>query len=136
MIASTLMMTGVIIMAFGLDLSGRVSPELQPWCIVIGVTIVGSGVLTAGKGFYSILDQDSRTLILQADGIKFVDSDEHQFVAWQDVEKVSFHKNEITVLQRSGEPLVICESFLGISTKNLVEQIKETQRKALLGIPC
>ena len=121
-------------MAFGIDLSGRVADNLQPWLTIIGITLVISGVCVACWGFYAVLAKDSCTLILQSNGISYETQESSCFISWQDITVISCENNFITIQQTNGQSLEISEIFLGITTQQLVEKLKATQRDSLLGV--
>ena len=73
--SSILMLGGAIVMAFGRDVSGRVVPEIQPYCVVIGILLVIIGVSNACFRMYKQLSNQDVSLVLDISGLHYVSSE-------------------------------------------------------------
>ena len=128
------MMTGVVTVGLGLDLSGRVHSEWQPVFFLIGIGIITLSILCACWGYYQILAEDTTTLILARKGIRMQKEHSSIFVPWIDIESIKNSPENKILLQTQKRIFTIQETFLGISNQNLATEMQELQRKILLGV--
>ena len=133
-VSGALMVTGVVIMAFGIDQSGRINAEWKSPSIVIGISIVIGGVIRACFRFYKILEDDTTTLVLGLDGIEYNTDKSKTALSWKQVRKISY-SDGVLILQTKEREVLIRDRFLGISGKDLADKIKEIQHNVLLGVP-
>ena len=134
-ISAIMMVAGVIIMAFGIDQSGRVSEEWKNPAIVVGVLIVITGVLHACIRFYKTLEADKTVLVLNQSGIEYHHQGQVQSIHWRQAQHHSFWLRRKLKLSSPNTSFTITERFLGITGPKLQEKIKETQHQILLGVP-
>ena len=134
-ISAVLMVAGVIIMAFGIDQSGRVAEEWRNPAIVIGVIIVITGVLHACIRFYKTLEADKTVLVLNQDGIEYHHQGTAQQISWRQLKHIHYGEDGLELKSSSTHTLRIKERFLGISGPKLADKIKEVQHQILLGVP-
>ena len=132
-IAFSVMITGVFIIAFGLDNSGRVPLHWQPWMLSLGICIVIGGVSIASYGFFRVLSHKTDSLVLQTDGILYTAKEQEYFYHWQAIESIEFERGLLTFSIEDRPSFQIKQSFLGISGADLAARIREIQRKVLLG---
>ena len=128
------MMTGVILMALGLDLSSRVGEVWQPFLFVLGIAIVIGGVCTAGMGFPYVLSKDNAILIVQTDGLVFEKQGKKVFFDWNSINTIQGTPKTLTIKTNTGETFDINERFVGAKNPHLAETISEMRRKILLGM--
>ena len=133
-ISAIMMVAGVIIMAFGIDQSGRVAEEWKNPAIVVGVLIVIAGVLHACIRFYKTLEADKTVLVLNQSGIEYHHQGEVQSIQWRQLNTIHFGSEGLN-LSSPNTSFTITERFLGITGPKLQEKIKETQHQILLGVP-
>jgi len=133
-IAFSIMISGVFIIAFGLDNSGRVPQEWQPWMLSSGMCIVIISICIACYGFFRVLSKEGTFLEVKTDGLLYKTEIEEHLYHWQLIENIEFQGGQL-LIQAEGEPLLrIEQDFLGISGSQLAERLLEVQRKALLGM--
>ena len=132
-VAFSIMMTGVFILAVGMDNSGRVPMEWQPWMLSLGICIVIGGVSAASYGFFRVLSGKTDSLTLQTNGLLYVSNAQEYFYSWQKIESINFDQGVLIVTIEDLPDLQIKQSFLGISGTDLAARIRELQRKVLLG---
>ena len=133
MVTFSIMMIGVFVLAFGLDNSGRVPLEWQPWCLSFGICIVIIGVSLACLGFFIVLSKEGISLHLQPNGLRYKSKTIDQFYKWQRIEQIDFSSGALLLKIEDENPISIKQSFLGISGPKLAERLREFQRLALLG---
>jgi len=126
-------MISVFILAGGLDNSGRVPIEWQPWMLMSGMCMVIFGVSAACYGFFRVLANEGVYVELQTKGLLLRMKDKEDFYHWQSIERVEYQSKTMVVFIENGPSISITQSFLGISSPDLVTRILEFQRKALLG---
>jgi hypothetical protein len=129
----SIMMTGVFMLAFGLDNSGRVPLEWQPWCLTLGICIVIIGVSLACLGFFIVLSKDGISLQLQSNGLRYKSDQIEHFYKWQKIETIDFSSGKLRLKIEGEKTISIKQSFLGISGPKLAQRLQEFQRLALLG---
>ena len=128
-----LLMVGVFILAGGMDNSGRVPIDWQPWLLMSGMCLVIFGVSVACYGFFRVFSNEGIYLELQTKGLMLKSKEQANFYHWQSIEHVEFISNAMIVTIENGSPIRIEQSFLGISGPELADRILDFQRKALLG---
>lgn len=133
-ISGALMITGVVIMAFGIDQSGRINAEWKSPSIIIGISIVITGVVRACFRIYKILEDDTTTLVLGLDGIEYNSEHDNISLSWNQVKSITY-SNDALILQTKEGEVLIRDRFLGISGTDLANKIKEVQHSILLGVP-
>ena len=134
-LSGLLMLSGAIVMAMGIDKSGRVDESWSAPAIIIGVSMVIAGVLNACFRIYRTLDNDTTILILTLDGIEYQTSDSTKHINWKDLSSAEFTNKVLILLSKSEERIQIEHSFLGIKGGKLAENILVIQRQILLGVP-
>ena len=134
-ISATMMVLGVIIMAFGIDQSGRVAEEWRNPAIVMGVLIVITGVLHACIRFYRTLEKDQTVLVLNQDGIEYHSEGRTQKFDWRTLKHIHYGPEGLEIGLSPNDFLRITKRFLGISGPALATKIKELQHHILLGVP-
>ncbi|MEC7987140.1 MAG: hypothetical protein VX278_18370 [Myxococcota bacterium] len=127
------MMIGVITVGFGLDLSGRVQSSWQPILFLIGIATIITSITLAFWGYFKILSNDTTTLILEKKGVRMQKEKSDNFIPWVKIESIE-SKDRIIRLKTENECFEIHDTFLGISNQNLADEIREMQRKVLLGV--
>ncbi|MGC6510295.1 MAG: hypothetical protein ACON4U_17890 [Myxococcota bacterium] len=133
-ISAVMMVTGVIVMAFGIDQSGRIAEEWKNPAIVCGVLTVIAGVLHACIRFYKTLEADKTVLVLNQSGIEYHHLGKVQSIQWQQLQNIHFGTEGLELTSTSIQ-LTINARFLGITGPKLEKKIKETQHQILLGVP-
>jgi hypothetical protein len=76
-------------------------------------------------------------LLLRSDGVLYQSPLDRTFIAWQQLAQVEIDEGTGHLVLRTDDdtaPLVLSERFLGIDPPALARRIKETQRRALLGM--
>lgn len=76
-------------------------------------------------------------LLLRSDGLLYQSRRGRTFIAWQQLVQVEIDEASghlVLHTEDDAAPLVLAERFLGIDPPALVRRIKETQRRALLGM--
>lgn len=134
-LSGLLMISGAIVMAVGIDKSGRVNESWSTPAIIIGVSMVITGVLNACFSVYHTLDNDSQILILSHEGIEYQTSKSQKHINWKDLNSAEFTNKMLILLSKDGLRIQIEHSFLGIKGGELAENILIIQRQILLGVP-
>jgi len=133
-LCGSLMSTGVIIMAFGLDMSGRVPQDIQPYCVAVGMGMVIIGVICAVFFFVRIAGHQGCHLVLGVKGLQYWDQETSWTIPWQKLVRVDGFPKHLIIFEEEGRTETIEEQFIGISNPALAIRIIEIQRKVLLGI--
>ena len=132
-ICGSIMMIGVVTVGLGLDLSGRVNATWQPIFFLFGITTIITSILSAFWGYYRILMTDTTTLILERSGVRMQQELTSTFIAWTDIESIE-NQGTLISLKTKTDCFEIEETFLGINHHQLTDEIRELQRKILLGV--
>ena len=127
------MMVGVIIVGAGLDGSGRVIDHHQGFFLIFGMCTILASVFSACWGYYQTLQQDTNFLLLSREGLSYQSPSEFFSFLWKDLTHISL-ENHAIILETHTQQYSISSTFLGIKQQPLCLLIKETQRKALLGV--
>jgi hypothetical protein len=123
----------MLVMALGLDLSGRFPEEWRSVAVVAGISLVIIGVSYAAFRIWELLHSDHFVLELSNEGISLYTDEVETFYSWQSLKKSLLENNEV-VLYIDDERIPLPYQFLGISSDKLVQRINEQQRKSLLGV--
>ena len=129
-IFAIMMVAGVIIMAFGIDQSGRVSEEWKNPAIVVGVLIVIAGVYACIRS-YKTLEADKTSQVLNQSGIEYHHQGQVQSIHWRQLNTIILAQ---TVLVSSPNTSFTITERSSITGPKLQEKIKETQHQ-ISGVP-
>jgi hypothetical protein len=127
------MMLGAIVVGAGVDTSGRISPNVQPFLLLGGMMCVICAVFGACWGFYKILMNDNTLLLLSTKGIEWNTPSTNESMSWRELDSVEKSGSNI-LLSGEQKELRIPLHFVGTTPEKLVATISETQKKVLLGV--
>lgn len=124
---------GVIIVGIGLDMSGRVEEFWQPAFLIMGMLCVVSSAFGACWGYYKTLMKDNTLLLLSTSGIEWRTEHNIESISWKDLNQV-LQQSKSIIIEGNTYSISVPRNFVGISPKNLINTIIDTQKKVLLGV--
>ena len=131
--AATVMMIGVLLVALGLESTGRISEDHQPWYLIGGVLAVMIGVTGACAGFILVITRKTASLVLHINGLMYTTALESHWVTWRNIDDISAQSNTVTVQINPSGYLHIDAKIIGTKGKPLADRLAELKRLVLLG---
>ena len=127
------MILGLLVMALGLDQSGRVPAEWQDFATVIGILMVIGGVSYASFHIWTLLQNDHFVLEVSNLGLSIYNNSQERFFEWKEISKTQMEDGQM-VIYTPQEKIHVPHQFLGITKEQLTQRINDLQRKCLLGV--
>ena len=127
------MMIGVLLVALGLESTGRISEVHQPWYLIGGVSAVMIGVTGACAGFILVITRKTASLVLHINGLMYTTALESHWLSWRNIDGISAQNNIVTLQINPSGCLQIDAKIIGTSSEQLANRLAELKRLVLLG---
>ena len=131
--AAMVMMIGVLLVALGLESTGRISENHQPWYLIGGVSAVMIGVTGACAGFILVITRKTASLVLHINGLMYTTALDSHWVTWRNIDSISAQNNTVTLQINPSGSLQIDAKVIGTKSEQLAERLAELKRLVLLG---
>ena len=130
--AATVMMIGVLLVALGLESTGRISENHQPWYLIGGVSAVMIGVTGACAGFILVITRKTASLVLHINGLLYTTALDSHWVTWRNIDSISAQNTTVTLQINPSGSLHIDAKVIGTKSEQLAERLAELKRLVLL----
>ena len=133
-VTGSIMICGVLVMAFGYDATPSYFIENSEAWIGVGMLFVIGGVSGTVYGVWRIHSKEEIYLQLERKGLVYVSGNQQTEIAWQAITDIGVVDKGIEINFDTNQSIRIEAHFIGIDHHSLKSRLIEVKRNALLGI--